>query len=429
MCSSPQRARRWQAGMVATVLALILTLGSTVAARAQDEEVVLAARAYPVAIHEGTCNELLVEPTYDLGLAEPRPMVATDDDVDDDVLTTGDFYAEGDDQLIDENTVLLTGEDFDSDGIADFGFDLNENEVLDADEVFERPIVWSFRGDLADLAPIETDNDDDIALEDLRDVPHAVVVHASTVTDQTYLSCGEIEGVSVTDEVVVPLLPITEHGLTGVAIMETAENDFLGIGGDAALTSIHLWPPLGPITLQALTPPTPTPEPTTTPQPTATVEPTPTAVPPTATPVPPTNTPIPLTPELTATPEPTQTPVQPTATLELTATPEVIEEPTETIEEATEVIELPTEVLIEFQETDINPAEFTIRANTDTEFTLVNDTLESKTFFIEEAAVTQEVPAGETVTIIVNAPVGEYGYGLLEDETLTGILHVIEGTE
>ena len=72
-----------------------------------------------------------------------------------------------------------------------FGFDLNENEVLDADEVFERPIV--IRGDLADLAPIETDNDDDIALEDLRDVPHAVVVHASTVTDQTYLSCGEIE--------------------------------------------------------------------------------------------------------------------------------------------------------------------------------------------------------------------------------------------
>ena len=47
-------------------------------------------------------------------------------------------------------------------------------------------------------------------------------------------------------------------------------------------------------------------------------------------------------------------------------------------------------------------------------FTLVNDTLESKTFFIEEAVVTQEVPAGETVTIIVNAPVGEYGYGLLE---------------
>ncbi len=418
--------------MMVAVLALTLTLGAPALARAQDEDVVLAARAYAVAIHEGTCNELLVEPSYDLGLAQPRPMIATDDDVDDDVLTTGDFYADGDDQIIDENTVLLTGEDFNSDGIADFGFDLNENEVLDADEVFAQPIVWSFHGDLADLTPVGAGDDDDTAVEDLRDVPHAVVVHASLVTDQAYLSCGEIEGVPVTDEVVVPLLPITENGLTGVAIMETGETGFLGIGGDAGMTSIHLWPQLAPITLQALTPPTATPEPTATLQPTATVELTPTAVPPTSTPVPltntpvpPTNTPIPLTQTLepTATSEPTQTPVPPTAT------PEIIEEPTVVIEEPTAVIELPTEVLIEFEDTGMNPAEFTIAADTDTEFTLVNQTLESKTFFIEEAAVTQEVPAGETVTIIVNAPVGEYVYGLLEDATLTGTLHVIEGTE
>jgi hypothetical protein len=331
-------------------------------------------------------------------------MIAAADDVDDDVLTIGDFYADGDDRLVDETTVLLTGEDFDSDGIADFGFDLNENEALDADEVFAQPIVWSFRGDLAELTPAGTDDDDDITPEDLRDVPHAVVAHASTVTDQAYLSCGEIEGVSVIDEVVVPLLPVTEHGLTGVAIMETGENGFLGIGGDAVLTSIHLWPPSAPISLQAVTPPTPTPEPT------ATVEPTPTAVPPTSTPVPPTNTPVP-----------------PTA--EPPATPEVIELPVGTIEVPTEVIELPTEVLIEFGETDINPAEFTIGANTDTEFTLANQTLQTKTFFIEEAGVTQEVPAGEAVTIIVNAPVGDYGYGLLEDEAVTGILHVVEPIE
>jgi hypothetical protein len=412
MFSALQRVRRWHAGRAAAVLVLALTLGSPSAARAQDEDVVLTARAYPVAIHEGTCNELLVEPSYDLGLAQPRPMIASDDDVDDDVLTTGDFYAEGDDRLIEETTVLLTGEDFDTDGIADFGFDLNENEVLDADEVLAQAIVWSLRGDLADLTPVGTDDDDAIAVADLRDVPHAVVVHASTVTDQTYLSCGEIEGVAVTDEVVVPLLPITEHGLTGVAIMETGENGFLGIGGDAALTSIHLWPLLAPIALQALTPPTPTPEPTVTPQPTATVEPTATTLPPTSTPVPATNTPVALTP-----------------TPELVATPEVIELPAGTVDEPTEITELPTEVLIEFGDTDINPAEFTIGANTDTEFTLSNATLETKTFFIEEVAVTQEVPAGETLTIIVNAPVGDYGYGLLEDETLTGTLHVIEGTE
>jgi hypothetical protein len=121
------------------------------------------------------------------------------------------------------------------------------------------------------------------------------------------------------------------------------------------------------------------------------------------------------TPELTVTPAP------------LTLTPEVTA--TEVIEEPTEVIELPTEVLIEFGDADINPAEFSIRADTDTEFLLSNLTLETRTFFIEGAAVTQEVPAGETATIVVNAPVGEYVYGLLEDEALTGTLHVVERAE
>ncbi|MCC2627127.1 MAG: hypothetical protein K0S14_777 [Thermomicrobiales bacterium] len=408
-----ERTQRWHGRIVAAVLLVsVLSFGAPMGTHAQDEGVVLAARAYPVAIHEGTCNELLLEPSYDLGLVQPRPMFASDDDVDDEVLTIGDFYADGDDRLIDENTVLLSGEDFDSDGIADFGLDLNENAVFDADEVFAQPIVWSLHGDLADLSLIETDDDDSIEAADLRDVPHAVVVHASTITDQTYLSCGEIEGVAVADEVVIPLLPVTENGLTGVAIMETGENDFLGVGGDTGRTSIHLWPPLAPIALQALPPPTATPEPTVTPQPTATVEPTATTVPRTSTPVPPTNTPVPLTPAL-----------------DVTATPEVIELPAETVDESTEITELPTEVLIEFGETDINPAEFTIGANTDTEFSLANQTLQTMTFFIEGASVTQEVPAGETVTIIVNAPVGEFVYGLLEDEALIGTLHVVEPTE
>jgi hypothetical protein len=408
-----ERARCQQPRIVAAVLLVpVLSFGAPTTTHAQDEGVILAARAYPVAIHEGTCNELLTEPSYDLGLAKPRPMIADPDDVDDDALTTGDFYANGDDRLVDETTVLLTGEDFDSDGIADFGFDLNENEVLDADEVFPQPIVWSFHRDLATLAPVETDDGDDIELADLRDVPHAIVVHASTVTDQTYLSCGEIEGISVTDEVVVPLLPVTEHGLTGLAIMGTGENGFLGIGGDAELTSIHLWPWRVPITLQALLPPTATPEPTATPQPTPTVEPTTTALPPTSTPV-----------------SPTDTPVPPTPVAELTATPEVIELPVETIDVPAEGIELPTEVLIEFGEADLNPAEFTIQANTDTEFTLANLTLQRRTFFIEATAVTQEVPVGETVAIVVNMPVGDYVYGLLEDEAVAGTLHVVEPTE
>ena len=383
MRAQPNRPGRWRAGVIAAVLAPALTLGAPMAASAQ-EVIVLTGRAYPVAIHAGTCNELIAEPSYDLGLAQPRPMIAAADDIDDDgILTTGDFYADGDDRPIDENTVLLTGEDLDGDGIADFGFDLNENDLLDAEEVFERPIVWSFLGDLADLTPVGVDDDDDVELQDLREVPHAIVIHQAAVTDLNYLSCGEIEGVSINDEVVVPLLPVTENGLTGVAIMEAGEDGFLGIGGDAGLTNIHAWPRLTPLA----PPPTPTPAP-----------PTPTPLPPTPTPVPPTPTPVPPTP----TPEPTPTPV---------------------------VIEVPTEVTVEFRDEGIVPADFTILANTDTEFTLANLTLEPKTFFIDGLDLSQEVPAGETVAIVVNAPIGEYGYGVVEDEAQRGTLRVIERAE
>src|SRR5215207_4631690 len=114
-----ERTRRFPVGTVIAVLASSLALAAPLPARAQDD-FVLTARGYPVAIHEGTCNELLVEPSYKLGPAQPRPMIATDDDSDDDDLSTGDFYADNDDRPIGENTVLLTGEDFDTDGIADF---------------------------------------------------------------------------------------------------------------------------------------------------------------------------------------------------------------------------------------------------------------------------------------------------------------------
>ena len=84
---------------------------------------------------------------------------------------------------------------------------------------------------------------------------------------------------------------------------------------------------------------------------------------------------------------------------------------------------------IEVRDDQINPDEFIILENTDTELTLANLTLEPKTFFIEGLDITQEVPAGETVAIVVNAPLGDYAYGLVEDETQRGTLHVIERAE
>ncbi|MBW3634290.1 MAG: cupredoxin domain-containing protein, partial [Chloroflexi bacterium] len=132
--------------------------------------------------------------------------------------------------------------------------------------------------------------------------------------------------------------------------------------------------------------------------------PTSTPLPPTSTPLPPTSTPLP----------PTSTPLPPTATPLPTATPTPV------------VIEVPTEVTIEFRDDAINPEEFIILENTDTEFTLANLTLDDKTFFIDGLDITQEGPAGETVAITVNAPIGEYGYGIVDEDELRGTLRVIE---
>jgi len=427
-----ERAHRWLTGASAAILGPALALGAPAAIGAQDDVVVLSGRPYPVAIHQGTCADTIIaEPSYDLGFAAPRPIIAAaggevdaglvGDDAGGDLgLTRGDFYEGGGEEPIDENTTLLDEdvnddgilddeEDIDDDGVIGFGFDLDDNDVLDAEEVLQRPIVWSFLGDFADVTGA-IEEEEGAELADLRDTPHSVVVHATAINDLNYLACGEIEGVAINDEVVVPMRPVGQNGLTGLAEMEAGEAGFLGIGGDAGEVEVHLWPRQSPLALQQIVPPTPTPPPPT---------PTPTPVPPTPTPEPtPTPTPVPPTPtpEPTATPTPvpptpTPTPVPPTPTPEPTPTPVVIE--------------VPTEFTVELREGELFPQEFTILANTDTELTLSNLTTNPRVFFIEGLDVRQEVPPGETLSLVVNAPVGEYTYGL-ENEDLTGVLTVTE---
>jgi hypothetical protein len=368
------RAHRWLTGSSAALLGPALAFGGPAAVGAQDDDVVLTGRAYPVAIHQGTCADTIVpEPAYDLGFAVPRPVIAAGGGNvavvrDDNVLTEADFYEAGGDRPVDENTRLLY-EDVDGDGTPDYGFDLDEDQVLSVGERLESPIVWSFLGNFDDLTGVI--GDDDAGLQDLRDVPHSLVVHGATVDDQDYLACGEVEGISVNEEIVVPLLPVEDTGLTGVAEMQPGDAGFLGLGGNAGAIEVHLWPRLSPLAAQDLVPPTPTPEPTATP------------------------TPVPPTP----TPEPTPTPV---------------------------VIEVPTEFTIEFRDDAMNPEEFTILADTDTEITLSNLTTAARVFFIEGLDVREELPPGETLSITVNAPVGEYGYGIEDEEGLRGTLRVRE---
>lgn len=213
------------------VVAPAFLLSAPALATAQDD-FALSARDYPMAIHEGTCATLATEPTYAFGFLSPRPLLNIEEGT----------YVERPllDEDLDDDGVLDPDEDLDDDGLIDYGFDLDASDILDAGELLEAPFVWSFEGDLGDLEAVD-EEDANAELEDLRDTSHALVVHGESLTDTNYLACGDIVGVGVNGEVVVPLHPVQNNGLSGVAELEEGDDGFLGVGDDDGEVEIHAW--------------------------------------------------------------------------------------------------------------------------------------------------------------------------------------------
>lgn len=376
MRSSTNVWRRQRLAPLAVLLALsmLLVTGGASAGAQQDSTPTtggggLTLRGYPIAIHTGNCVEI-GPAVSDLGFIYPRPLIQTGDSEIElgTELTQANYYEGGSDEKLGVETNVLTGDVF-GDGSTNYGLDLNGNSQFEESEVIGGPIIWTQDGSLGDIAmPADMDED-----ADLRDEPHTLVVHRTDFSDTDYLACGEFQGVSVNGTSVMPLFPVSEEGLTGVAKFTTGDADLLGFGMSGGDYQVDAWP--RPMTL-----PTDIAAPTATPTPTATATPVPTETPtPTETPVP-TETP---TPTATATPIPTETPIP---------------------------VVIPTEFTVEIHEDDFNPSEFRILANTDTQITVSNLTLEDKTFVIEGTDVRLELPAGQLDTVTVNVPEGEYRY-------------------
>jgi hypothetical protein len=227
---------------------LALSLAGSTPASAQDVAGELALRGYPLAIHQGTCDTLVAEPAYDLGLLRPRPLVvdeadfgAYDEGLFDDAFTTDEFYPDAEPVDLNADTPLLF-DDVDDDGILDYGLDYDADGVLVEVEILQRPILWAAENELADLEGLVPD-DEGAELADLRDVPHALVVHRGAITDTDYLACAEIEGpVDEEGRLVTVVKPIGQGGMTGIAEFEQADDGFLGIGGDGGAADVYLFP-------------------------------------------------------------------------------------------------------------------------------------------------------------------------------------------
>ncbi len=244
----PRPVVRGALASAVTAGTLALSLAGSLPARAQDNAGDLTLRGYPLAIHQGTCDTLVAEPSYDLGLLRPHPLIvdeadfgAYDEGLFDDAYTTDEFYADAEPADLTADTAFLF-DDVDDDGSLDYGLDYDSDGVLVEVEVLQRPILWAAESELADVEGLIAD-DEAAELADLRDVPHALVVHRDAITDTDYLACAEIEG-PVDDEgrLVTVVKPVGQGGLAGIAEFEQADDGFLGIGGDGGAADVYLFP-------------------------------------------------------------------------------------------------------------------------------------------------------------------------------------------
>lgn len=167
------------------------------------------AEGYPVDIHRGTCTDWTAEPAYDVGLMEKTNVAA-----------------EGEQEVGDTEAALPDA-----------------------------------AGELGDVYTVDQDVDF-TGNELLEEGPYVVGVHQSEDDYGTLVACGNVFDIPEGDDMVVPLQPVSDSNLTGVALMSP---------DDGSLTA-YLWNCEPLEQAEHATPaPTQTPEPSPTTNPTVEV--------------------------------------------------------------------------------------------------------------------------------------------------------------
>ena len=430
--------RRWLVGAGVGTLSLGLVAAGSPAAQAQNPTATAAVAGVttpPVDLHNGTCANPQLEPDYELGDLTRQSYDEIVDDLDDDGIAN--VYEEGYlAEDLDGDGVLDEGEDLNGNGIVDVGVDTNADGLL-ADDEIARPaggigledadrdgiLNQDEEGYLAEDANangvldegedldgngildqgIDANGDGmvgegeafvvavdptprvykaeaevDATFDDLFGSPEIVAVHKNANEYDTIIACGELSQAADAadeDQVVISLRPVNGSGYYGYAVFERDTGNFPVFGENTTGVTVYMFEGLAS-QRERLSTPTPTlVEVTTTPVPPVVIQVTATPAPPTATPVPPTATPVPPT-----------------------ATPTVA------------AFDLPTEVTIELGNSEFNPNEFRIAADTDVEVTLANLSTSDANFTIAELGIDETLAPNETRSITVNAPAGTYTY-------------------
>lgn len=144
-------------GAVIVLLLTILTTTSAVLAQGPTATPSVLQTGYPVAVHQGTCDDPTAEPAFDLNTADP--------------------YGAGSDDAETLGTSSTT-------------------PVLEANATI------------------------DAGLDDLASGGNVIAVHASAEDYATIILCGQIAGTSTGGKLVFALLPVGEITMSGIAILE-----------------------------------------------------------------------------------------------------------------------------------------------------------------------------------------------------------------
>lgn len=134
---------------------------------------------YPIAIHEGSCDDLTAQPNYEV---ENAVGIAADDD---DVNTLGQTPA--------------------------------------------APMVLNASGTI------------DSSLAGLADEGNAVAVHASKDDYGTIIACGNVVGAEQDGKLVVALNPVDDGTVVGVAILNKDTSGVLGLGDDQVQATVYIF--------------------------------------------------------------------------------------------------------------------------------------------------------------------------------------------
>jgi hypothetical protein len=300
-----------------------------------------------VDVHSGTCTDWVTEPIHDLG--------------DMQVTNVG---AEGDQEAGD-----VSG---------------------------DVPEAAAALGPVYQVNNTDTDLDGAQLLEDGGE--YVIAVHQSPEDYESLVACGNVIDFTQSGTLIVPLQPVGENNLTGMALIgagglgeDVGNTADMGGVGTAGFTA-YLWQ-CEPVEVAVEEAPTVPPSPTATPTPTPEPSPTPTAEP----------SPTP-TPEPSPTPEPTPTEV-PTTVIETT---EEVLAPTAT------ALAQQDQMMVELG--DESPGALT--ASVDQPLVISNTSDVERVFRIEELGIDEPIPAGEDLEIQFpdNTEAGDYDYQVLEND-------------